>query len=103
MYGQLDKFASWIEAMHARTFFLSAYGVSTHEENEALKSQLDDANLRYKTAPPKKLLPGSITFIDAGPDVKHDDFVTEAGTQHPLASVLSPRPRYLRLHRKRSN
>ena len=35
------------------------------------------------------MLPGSITFVDVGPDVKHDDFVTEAWTQNPLAWVLS--------------
>ncbi|TLY51386.1 MAG: alpha/beta hydrolase [Gammaproteobacteria bacterium] len=100
MYGQLDKFASWIEAMHARTFFFSAYGESTHEENEALKSELDDVNLRYKTAAPKKLAPGSVTFVDAGPNVKHDDFITQAWTQNPLAWVLSRVPGYPRAEPK---
>ncbi len=96
LYGQIDKFVDWLEHAHASTFFLSAYGKSTHEENEALKQELDDANLRYKTAPPKKMLPGSITFIDAGAEVKHEDFVTQAWTQNPVAWVLSRIPGYPR-------
>jgi len=102
MYGQLDKFTSWIEANRSHAFFFSAGGESTHEENEALKSQLDDINLRYKTVAPKKLLPGSITFIDAGPNVKHDDFVTQAWTPNPLSFVLARIPGYPRAERKRS-
>ncbi len=103
MYGSLDKFTSWIEANRARTFFFSAYGESTHEEHEALKSQLDDANLRYKTVMPKKLLPGSIAFIDAGPNVKHEDFVTQAWTQNPLAFVLARIQGYPRVEKKRAS
>ena len=89
LYGQIDKFVDWLARAQSRTFFLSAYGVSTHEENEAFKQELDDANLRYKVGPPKKMLPGSINFIDVGPDVKHEDFVTQAWTQNPLAWVLA--------------
>ncbi len=96
MYGEIDKFVDWLEHTHARTFFLSAYSDSTHDENEALKQELDDANLRYKVGPPKKMLPGSITFIDAGANIKHDDFVTEAWTQNPIAWVLSRIPGYPR-------
>ncbi|MEP6939049.1 MAG: hypothetical protein ABI846_04745 [Rudaea sp.] len=89
LYGQIDKFVDWLVRARARTFFLSAYGVSTHDENEALKQELDDANLRYKATLPKKMLPGSITFVDVGSDVKHEDFVTQAWTQNPLAWVLA--------------
>jgi hypothetical protein len=96
LYGQIDKFVDWLEHAHARTFFLSAYGKSTHEENEALKQELDDANLRYKTTLPKKMLPGSITFVDVGPEVKHEDFVTQAWTQNPITWVLSRIPGYPR-------
>ena len=96
MYGQIDKFVDWLEHAHARTFFLSAYGVSTHEENEALKQELDDANVRYKSVPPTKMVPGSVSFIDVGPNVKHEDFVTLAWTQNPVAWVLSRIPGYPR-------
>ena len=106
MYGQIDKFVSWLDREHRRAFLLTAYGESTHEENEALKQELDEANLRYKSTLPKKLVPGTITFIDAGADVKHDDFVTQAWTQNPLTWVLSRIPGYPKasapVHRKAS-
>ncbi len=102
MYGQLDKFASWLEHAHNSAFFFSAFGESTHDENEALKEQLDEANLRYKTALPNKLLRGSISFINVGTDVKHEDFVTQAWTQNPLAWVLSRIPGYPRSNANRA-
>jgi hypothetical protein len=96
MYGHLDKFAAWIERARGAAFFFSAYTESTREENEALKSELDDANLRYKSALPKKLLPGEITFIDTGANMKHEDFVTQAWAQNPVQWVLSRIPGYPR-------
>ena len=94
LYGHLDKFASWIEQTHASTFFFSAYTDSTREENEALRQELDDANLRYKTAPPKNLVRGGITFIDTGSNTKHEDFITQAWVQNPLTWILSRIPGY---------
>jgi hypothetical protein len=96
MYGQIDKFAAWIERMRGSAFFFSAYTESTREENEALKPELDDANLRYKTTPPKKLARGAITFIDSGADVKHEDFVTQAWVQNPIQWLLARIPGYPR-------
>jgi hypothetical protein len=94
MYGHIDKFAAWIEHARGSAFFFSTYTESTREENEALKSELSDANLRFKTALPKSLLPGGITFIDTGPNTKHEDFVTQAWTQNPLTWILSHIPGY---------
>ncbi|MGH8124167.1 MAG: hypothetical protein ACREPT_15530 [Rudaea sp.] len=102
MYGQIDKFVSWLDHEHGRTFFFTAYGASTHEENEAFKQELDEANLHYKTTLPKKLLPGSITCFDAGADVKHEDFVTQAWTPNPLTWVLSRIPGYAHSAPKRA-
>ncbi len=96
MYGQIDKFVSWLERARNGAFFFSAYGESTHDENEALKEELDEANLRYKTVLPKKLIPGGITFVDASSGTKHEDFVTQAWTQNPLTWVLSRIPGYPR-------
>ena len=90
LYGHIDKFAAWIERTRGSTFFFSTYTESTREENGALKSELDEANLRYATAPPKVLRPGTIAFVDSGFDyTKHQDFVTEAWTQNPLAWLFS--------------
>ncbi len=94
LYGQIDKFAAWIERARRSAFFFSAYTESTHDENEALKSQLTDANLRYKTALPTKLLPGSVTFMEAPATTKHEDFVTQAWTPNPLTWLFSRIPGY---------
>jgi hypothetical protein len=95
LYGQIDKFATWIERARGAAFFFSTYTESTREQNEALKSELDDANLRYATTPPKQLRPGSVAFVDSGLDwTHHNDFVTQAWTQNPLSWLLSRIPGY---------
>jgi hypothetical protein len=96
MYGHIDKFAAWIERARGAAFFFSTYTESTHDENEALKSELTDANLRYKTVLPAKLLPGSVTFIETPMGTKHEDFVTQAWTQNPLTWLLARIPGYAR-------
>ncbi len=95
LYGQIDKFADWIERAHGGAFFFSTYTESTREQNEALQSELGDANLRYKTALPKALLPGVVSFVDSGLDwTRHNDFVTQAWTQNPLTWLFSRIPGY---------
>ena len=96
LYGNIDKFAAWIERARGSAFFFSTYTESTHDENEALKSELADANLRYKTTLPAKLLPGSITFIEAPAGTKHEDFMTQAWTQNPLTWLFAHLPGYPR-------
>ncbi len=96
LYGHVDKFAAWIERARGTAFFLSAYTESTREENEALKCELGDANLRYKSTLPKKLVAGEVTFIDTGTNTKHEDFVTQAWAQNPLQWILSRIPGYPR-------
>ena len=46
---------------------------------------------RTITKPPAKVrLPrGSVTFLAAGPDTVHNDFITEAWIPNPLAAVLA--------------
>ena len=94
LYSQIDKFASWIERARGSAFFFSAYTESTHEQNEALQSQLTDANLRYKTALPAKLLPGSVTFVGTPALTRHEDFVTQAWAANPLTWLFSRIPGY---------
>lgn len=89
LYGQIDKFATWIDQMHDSTFFFSAFTQSTREQNEALKEQLTDANLRFKTVVPKALARGTVAFVDTGAATKHEDFMTQAWTQNPLANLLA--------------
>jgi hypothetical protein len=95
LYGNIDKFTDWIERTHGSTFFFSTYTESTRDQNAALRSQLDDDNVRYKTEPPKSLRAGSVTFVDSNLDwTHHNDFVTAAWTVDPLTWLLSRVPGY---------
>jgi len=95
LYGQIDKFASWIESARGAAFFFSTFTESTREQNEALQSELADANMRYATTPPKLLRPGTVAFVDSGLDwTHHNDFVTAAWTQNPLTWLFSRIPGY---------
>lgn len=95
LYGQIDKFANWIERARGAAFFFSTYTESTREQNEALQSELTDANLRYASKLPKQLRPGTVAFVDTGLDwTHHNDFVTEAWTQNPLTWLFSHIPGY---------
>lgn len=95
LYGQIDKFANWIERARGAAFFFSTYTESTREQNEALQSELTDANLRYASKLPKQLRPGTVAFIDSGLDwTHHNEFVTQAWTQNPLTWLFSHIPGY---------
>ena len=45
---------------------------------------------------PSKLAPGSVTFLDTGEEVQHNDFVTKAWVEDPLKEVLARIPGYSR-------
>ncbi|MBN8887793.1 MAG: hypothetical protein J0I77_18850 [Rudaea sp.] len=94
LYGNIDKFAAWIERAQGSAFFFSTWTESTQEQNEALKSELMDAGVRFKTALPIKLLPGSVSFVPTPAGTKHEDFVTQAWTQNPLSWLFSRIPGY---------
>ena len=88
LYGEVDKFARWIEASRGGAFFVSAYSTSTHDQNAALRAQLQRDGVAVENGLPENLRPGVIAFVDSG-DVNHDDFVNVAWTSDPLSAVLS--------------
>jgi hypothetical protein len=87
LYGQYDKFAEWL-AKRPQAFFVSAYGKAARDDNTTLQRMLTERGVRFKTALPGSLALGSVTFISASDDVKHEDFVTEAWVNDPLKVVL---------------
>jgi len=88
LYGEGDKFARWVEASHNGAFFVSAYSASTHEQNVALRAQLQRDGVAVENGLPDGLRPGVVAFIDSG-DVSHDNFVNAAWTSDPLSAVLA--------------
>jgi hypothetical protein len=95
LYGEMDVYARWIEG-RGRAFFFSAYARSAREENAGFQKLLTERGIEFATAMPARLEPGSVTFLDAGEEVQHGDFVTKAWVEDPLAAVLTRIPGYSR-------
>lgn len=85
LYGEVDKFASWIAGGRS-AFFLSAFTDSTRKGNSALQEALQRKGIPFKTEIEASLKPGSITFIEA--DEEHRDYVTRAWATNPISDVL---------------
>ncbi len=88
LYGERDKFVSWVEGPGRNAFFVSAYSTSSREGNMAVEAELRQAGLKTEDALPASLSPGEIAFVDAG-TVDHNDFVTSAWGGAPLRDIFS--------------
>jgi hypothetical protein len=95
LYGEMDVYARWIEGRERGVFF-SAYGRSAREENVGFQKLLGERGIEFATAMPARLEPGSVTFLDAGEEVQHGDFVSKAWAEDPLKDVLARIPGYSR-------
>jgi hypothetical protein len=95
LYGELDTYLRWTERREA-AFFFSAYARSARDENAAFQKLLAERNIDFAMDMPAKLAPGSVTFLDAGEEVLHKDFVTKAWVDDPLMAVLAKIPGYPR-------
>jgi len=87
VYGELDKFASWIE--HNRTgFFVSAYTRYTKRHDQELIQMLKEKGVAVTDALDGPLRPGSVVFVQSADGVTHRDYVTHAWTDNPVRQVL---------------
>jgi hypothetical protein len=96
LYGEMDVYARWIEG-RGRGVFFSAYGRSAREENAGFQKLLAERNIEFATSMPATLAPGSVTFLEAGEEVQHGDFVSKAWVEEPLKDVLARIPGYSRM------
>lgn len=87
LYGELDKFASWISADRS-AFFVSTYLGSTEAKNAKLEQVLAEREVAIDTELEPRLEPGSVTIFPGGENVTHRDLVTRAWTYYPLADLL---------------
>ena len=87
VYGELDKFASWI--VNNRTgFFVSAYTRSTRRHEQALIAMLKEKDIAISEDMDGPLRPGSVVFLETPEGVTHRDYVTRAWTDYPVKDVL---------------
>jgi hypothetical protein len=87
VYGELDKFASWIEH-HRSGFFVSSYTHYTARRDRELMSMLREKGIPVREGMDGPLRPGSVAFIETGEGITHRDYVTHAWTENPIKDVL---------------
>jgi len=87
VYGELDKFASWIET-HRNGFFVSSYTHYTAPRDRELMSMLRSKGISVREDMDGPLRPGSVVFVKTGEGITHRDYVTQAWTKNPIEQVL---------------
>jgi len=87
VYGELDKFASWI-VNNRSGFFVSAYTRYTKRHDDELMQMLKEKGIAISDAMDGPLRPGSVVFVETPEGVTHRDYVTHAWTENPVKEVL---------------
>ena len=87
VYGELDKFASWIEN-HRSGFFVSSYTHYTARHDHDLMNMLREKGIAVSEDMDAPLHPGSVVFVETGEGITHRDYVTNAWTRYPIEQVL---------------
>ena len=87
VYGELDKFASWIEK-NRTGFFVSSYTRYTKRRDQELIWMLRDKGITVSETMDGPLRPGSVVFVQTRDGITHRDYVTQAWTDHPVREVL---------------
>ncbi|HLG82422.1 MAG TPA: alpha/beta hydrolase [Bradyrhizobium sp.] len=87
VYGQLDKFASWIET-HRSGFFVSSYTHYTAPHDHELMHMLRAKGIAVSEDMDAPLRPGSVVFVETGEGITHRSYVTQAWTRNPIEQVL---------------
>ncbi len=91
LYGEEEKFASWIGSSRS-AFFVSAYTRYTQRHNASLRSMLAARGIASETGLPDALSRGGVSFLATGAEAVHQDYVTQAWTAFPIKDVLSRLP-----------
>jgi hypothetical protein len=87
VYGELDKFASWVENNRSG-FFVSSYTHYTAPRDHELMRMLREKGISVSEDIDQPLKPGSVVFIETPEGVTHRDYVTHAWSRNPVEDVL---------------
>ena len=87
VYGELDKFASWI-TNNRSGFFVSAYTRYTKRHDKELMEMLREKGIAISDDMDGPLRPGSVVFVQTPDGVTHRDYVTQAWAENPVKEVL---------------
>jgi hypothetical protein len=87
VYGELDKFASWIENNRSG-FFVSSYTHYTARHDHELMRMIREKGIAVSEDIDGPLRPGSVVFVETPEGVTHRSYVTRAWTENPVREVL---------------
>jgi len=87
VYGELDKFASWI-VNNRSGFFVSSYTHYTKRHDDELIKMLKEKGIAISEDIDGPLRPGSVVFVETPEGVTHRDYVTHAWTENPVKEIL---------------
>ena len=87
VYGEIDKFASWIEK-NRTGFFVSSYTRYTAPRDHELMQMLREKGIAVSEDMDGPLRPGSVRVRETPEGVRHRDYVTHAWTDDPVKEVL---------------
>ena len=87
LYGELDKFSSWI-ARNRHAYFVSAYTQHLKRRDDELARILREKGITVQDELDGPLKPGTVAFLATRAGIRHHDFVTLAWTEHPVKDVL---------------
>lgn len=88
LFGEMDKFSSWLAGKRS-AFFVSAYARSSSSENAELQRLLKDQKITFENTLNPSLKAGSILFLATAPDVSHIEFMSHAWTAEPLKALFA--------------
>jgi hypothetical protein len=94
LYGDLDKFAHWIEN-DPSAFFVSVYLRSTQSQNAQLENILSAHDVDVSSEIGHRLAMGGVAVVPGG-NVRHRDLVTHAWVDYPIIDLLDRLPEYRR-------
>ena len=94
-YGQTERFVDWVAHNRRHAFFFSAFTKSSAAGNAAIEAGLANEGIDFASQVPRVLVPGSATFIPVE-GANHDDFVTNAWVDQPLAWLFDRIPGFSR-------
>ncbi len=86
LYGEMDKFSSWI-VKNRSAFFVSAYTHHTKRHDDAFMRILRAKGIPVQYELDGPLKPGTVAFLPTD-GIRHHDYVTLAWTEHPVKDVL---------------
>jgi hypothetical protein len=90
LYGEMDKFESWVLA-DRKHFFISTYLGSTKARNLELQRMLKEKGVTVKTSLEgmRRLQPGTVIVMSGGNEENHRDYVQDGWIANPITDLLN--------------